>query len=76
MHCPRMNHFGMEVATVGELEDIHRRAVAYRGRDARVDIVPPKAEIVGPFRLTSFYVGYMLPMMVELQHFEEITGTG
>ena len=65
-----------EVATVGELEDIHRRAVAYRERDARVDIVAPKAEIVGPFRLTSFYVGFMLPMMVEVQHFEEIATTG
>jgi len=76
MQCPRMNHFGMEVSTVGELEDIHRRAVAYREKDAGVDIVPPKAEIVGPFRLTSFYVGYMLPMMVEVQHFEEIAATG
>jgi len=65
-----------EVATVGELEDIHRRAVAYQEKDARVDIVPPKAEIVGPFRLTSFYVGYMLPMMVEVQHFEEIAASG
>ena len=25
--------------------------------------LPPKAEIVGPFRLTSFYVGYLMPMI-------------
>jgi len=76
LRYPRLNHFGMEVSTVGELEDVHRRAVAYREKDARVDIVPPKAEIVGPLRLTRFYVGYMLPMMVEVQHFEEIAATG
>jgi len=75
LRYPRLNHFGMEVS-VGELEDIHRRAVAYREKDARVDIVPPKAEIVGPLRLTRFYVGYMLPMMVEVRHFEEIAATG
>jgi hypothetical protein len=72
MRCSRMNHFGLEVSTVAELEDIHRRAVAYREKDAHVDIVPPKQEIVGPFRLTSFHVGYMIPMMVEVQHFEEL----
>jgi len=72
MQCPRMNHFGLEVATVAELEALHERAVAYRAKDARVDIVPPKQDVVGPFRLTSFYVGYLLPMMVEVQHFEEL----
>src|SRR5262245_8420886 len=72
MQCPRNNHFGLEVATVAELEDIHRRAVAYREKDARVEIVAPKQEVVGPFRLTSFYVGFLLPMMVEVQHFEEL----
>lgn len=72
MHCPRTNHFGLEVSTVAELEDLHRRAAAYREKDAQVDIVPPKQEVVGPFRLTSFYVGYLLPMMVEVQHFEEL----
>ena len=70
--CPRMNHFGLEVATVAELEEVHRRAVAYRAKDARVDIVAPTQEVVGPFRLTSFYVGYLIPMMVEVQHFEEL----
>jgi len=72
MQCPRMNHFGLEVATVAELEALHRKAAAFREKDPRVDIVPPKAEVVGPFRLTSFYVGYLMPMMVEVQHFEEL----
>lgn len=72
MQCPRMNHFGLEVSTVAELEAIQRRAAAYREKDARVDIVPVTQEVVGPFRLTSFYVGYLLPMMVEVQHFEEL----
>ena len=70
MTCPRLDHFGLQVSTVEELEDLHRRAVAFRARDDRVEIVAPKTEIQGPFRLTSFYVGFLLPMMIEVQHFE------
>ena len=44
--------------------------VAFHARDRRVDVIPPKTEVVGPFRLTSFYVGYLLPMMLEVQHYE------
>jgi hypothetical protein len=73
MTCPRMDHFGVQVPSVAELEAVHRRALAFQERDALVEIVPPKSEVQGPFRLTSFYVGYRLPMMIEVQHFEPIT---
>lgn len=72
MQCPRDDHFGMEVATVAQLEEFHARAAAFRARDDRVEIIAPHAEEVGPFRLTSFYVRYRLPMMLEVQHFETI----
>ena len=36
----------------------------------RVDIVDKSAENHGPLTITSFYVGYLLPMMVEVQHFQ------
>ena len=28
------------------------------------------AETYGPLTITSFYVGYLLPLMVEVQHFQ------
>jgi hypothetical protein len=74
MQCPTGDHFGMEVSSVAELEEFHRRAVAFRARDERVEIVAPKAEVVGPFRLTSFYVRHLLPMTLEVQHFELLGG--
>jgi hypothetical protein len=75
MQCPRDDHFGMEVATVAELEAFHDRAMGFRARDDRVHIVAPRAEVVGPFRLTSFYVRYLLPMTLEVQHFETLAAS-
>jgi hypothetical protein len=76
MTCPGMDHFGLQVSTIEELRELHRKAVAFHARDARVEIIPPKSEIQGPFRLTSFYVGFLLPMMIEVQHFEVVAGAG
>ena len=45
------------------------RARAFAEKDDRVDIVEKSAETYGPVTVTSFYVGYLLPMMVEVQHF-------
>jgi len=70
--CHPGDHFGLSVETIAELEDLHRKALAFRARDAGVEIVPPKSELQGPFRLTSFYVRYRLPMMIEVQHFEQV----
>ena len=46
------------------------RARAYKAKDERVDIIDKSAENHGPLTITSFYVGYLLPMMVEVQHFQ------
>ena len=67
---PRMDHFGMEVDTMAELDDMLARARAYAGKDERVDLVDKSAETYGPLTITSFYVGYLLPLMVEVQHFQ------
>jgi len=67
---PRLDHFGMGVATVGELDTFLERAVRYREKDSRVDIIDKKTEHHASVDLTSFYVGYLLPLMVEVQHFE------
>lgn len=69
MRAPRMDHFGLGVATLEELDEFHGRALDYRKRDDRVDLVDKQTEKHPGVTLTSFYVGYLLPMMVEVQHF-------
>jgi hypothetical protein len=67
MACPRLDHYGISVATEAELDGMLDRATAYRERDDRVDIVDKKLEDHGFLAITSFYVRYLLPMMVEVQ---------
>ena len=67
MECPRLDHFGMSVATEAELDDMLARAREYRGRDERVEIVERNIEDHGVLAITSFYVRYLLPLMVEVQ---------
>jgi hypothetical protein len=70
MICPRLDHFGMSVATIPELDDALARAKAFAAHDDRVDVVDKKTDDFGMLKLTSFYVGFLLPMMVEIQHYE------
>jgi hypothetical protein len=70
--APSLDHFGLEVATVDEIESIVQRAKAYQARDDRVQIIDVHARTThGPshdYTLTSAYVGFLLPLMIELQH--------
>jgi hypothetical protein len=71
MTCPRLDHFGMSVGTMEELDDMLARARAFQAHDDRVDIVDKHADHHGGLlTLTSFYVRYLLPMMIEVQHYE------
>ena len=75
MVCPRLDHFGMSVETMEELDDMLARAEAFRTGDDRVEIVDKHAdEHEGFLTLTSFYVRYLLPMMVEVQHWDWKSG--
>ena len=67
MSCPRLDHFGMSVETEQELDDMLARAKTFRTRDDRVDIVEREVTDHGMLAITSFYVRYLLPMMVEVQ---------
>lgn len=67
MACPRLDHFGMSVDTEQELDDMLARAKAFQARDDRVDIVDREVTDHGMLAITSFYVRYLLPMMVEIQ---------
>lgn len=70
MTAPRLDHFGMGVATIEELDEFYEKAKAFREHDDRVDIIDKKAEVHPGLTLTSFYVRYLLPLMVEVQHFD------
>jgi hypothetical protein len=68
MTCPRLDHFGLGVDTMEELDTFLARAKAYRERDPRVEIIDKKTDHHPGLDLTSFYVRYLLPLMVEVQH--------
>ncbi|MBA2282670.1 MAG: hypothetical protein H0W25_15780 [Acidimicrobiia bacterium] len=72
MSAPRMDHFGLSVATKDDFDEVARRAAAWAEREPEhVDFVAPTSEeFHGALRLHSFYVRYRLPMTVETQHFE------
>lgn len=64
-----MDHFGMAVSTCDELDAMLDRARSYRERDDRVRVEDRQVEDFGVLDLTSFYVQYLLPLTVEVQHF-------
>jgi len=72
MRAPRLDHFGLSVASLDDFHEVARRAAAWKADEPHdVDLIEPAfEEHVGALRLHSFYVRYRLPLMVETQHFE------
>jgi hypothetical protein len=70
MTAPRLDHYGLSVGTEEELDDVLAKAKAYQTRDDRVDVIDKKTEDHGMLAITSIYVGYLLPMMVEIQYWD------
>jgi hypothetical protein len=70
MVAPRLDHFGLSVATEAELDAVLDKAKAYQARDSRVDVIDKTTEDHGMLAITSIYVGYLLPMMVEIQYWD------
>ena len=68
MTTARLDHFGMGVATEEELDTFLARAKAYQQKDARVDIIDKKVERHPGITLTSCYIRYLLPLMIEIQY--------
>ena len=70
MRCPRMDHFGF---AVGSLEELlmsatgRRRSVATTTGSSSSTYSADDQEVV---TIHSFYVGYLLPMMCEVQWWE------
>ncbi|MBK5287847.1 MAG: hypothetical protein JJE46_05200 [Acidimicrobiia bacterium] len=67
MTCPRLDHYGLSVGTEAELDAVLARAKSWQARDDRVDIIDKKTEDHGMLAITSIYVRFLLPMMVEIQ---------
>jgi len=70
MTCPPKDHFGMSVATMEELDDTLAAARRFAATDDRVRIIDKHTDDFGVLKLTSFYCGFLLPMMIEVQHFD------
>jgi hypothetical protein len=74
MQCGGGEHFGLSVATPGELDGILRRAHEFRERDTRVEITDRTVEDYVAVKLHAFYARYLLPVSVEVQCFEWMPG--
>ena len=74
--APALDHFGLQVDTKEQLEAIVARAKHRQAADDRVRIIDVKSRTTpGPthdYILTSAYIGFLLPHMVELQHLEAV----
>jgi hypothetical protein len=70
MTCPRLDHWGMSVSTEDQLDEYLDQAKKFREEDPRVDIIDKHVDDRPFLALTSFYVAYLLPMMVEVQYWD------
>jgi hypothetical protein len=70
LRCPPMDHFGFAVGALDELVGVRDRALAYKKRDDRVELIDLHVDDQGPIKIHSIYVRFLLPMMCELQWWE------
>jgi hypothetical protein len=70
MQTTFMDHYGMAVSDREELAAMLERARAWEGRDERVLVKDNELEDFGVLELSSFYVNYLLPLTIEVQHFD------
>jgi catechol 2,3-dioxygenase-like lactoylglutathione lyase family enzyme len=76
MQAPPLDHFGLQVSTLAEIDEVVKRAEQFRERDDRVRIIERESRTTHgttqDYTLTSAYIGYVLPLMIELQHLEVV----
>jgi hypothetical protein len=70
MQASPEDHFGLSVGSLEELEEMRARALAFAEEDDRVTVTTQSLEDYGALKLHSFYVTYLLPLTIEVQHFE------
>ena len=73
--APPLDHFGLQVDTLDELHAIVARARTRAAADDRVRVIDVHARTTHgsthDYVLTSAYIGFVLPLMVELQHLQQ-----
>ena len=74
LRCPPTDHFGLQVATPQELDDVLDRARKYQESDGRVEITDRQEQDFKAVVLYSVYIRYLLPMCIELQCYEWAEG--
>ena len=70
MRCPDMDHFGFAVGSRDELVGIRDRAVAFGKSDPRLHLDDLSVDDQGPIKIHSIYLGFLLPMRIEIQYWE------
>jgi hypothetical protein len=70
MTTTSMDHFGMSVPTLAELESFYDKAKAYSERDERTVLEDKMLDDFGMLELHAFYVRHILPLKVEVQYFD------
>jgi hypothetical protein len=73
MRCPRMDHYGFSVGSLSDLEQIQKRAEAFRDKDPRMELIDLHTDDQGPVKIHSLYVRYLLPLMCEVQWWEFVS---
>jgi hypothetical protein len=76
MQAPPLDHFGLQVSSLAEIDTIVAAARAYQEHDDRVRIFERESRTThgttDEYTLTSAYIGFVLPLMIELQHLERV----
>jgi hypothetical protein len=76
LSAPPLDHFGLQVEELSDLGAIVERARKHASHDDRVRIIDVHSRTThGPahdYVLTSAYIGFVLPLMIELQHLERV----
>jgi len=77
MHSGHRDHFGVEVGSEEALDDILASARRYQQKDSRVEIVDkqlvrtPSTDRAIDYETINCYIGFILPMKIEVQHFRQ-----
>jgi hypothetical protein len=72
MSCPKLDHYGMSVQSLAELDEFEAKARAFAEKDHRVEVSERNLEDYGALKLHSVYIRYLLPLQIEIQHYEYV----
>ena len=75
MQSPGYDHLGLLCDTRTEVDDVLKKAKAYRDRDDRVRIKEYEDLVTGTVTVHAFYVKYLLPIYFDVQCLEWQPGT-